>query len=126
MRDDGNQLDGNHLAVQKRKQLFFENDQSLLSDEFYRKSFFPEYLSGLNFESDASALELIDAKGSPLHSCSLSRLFALAEQIVNKTGKGCPGMKSFSVVLEKPIWLSPLTFTRCCSRSASSNEKNLA
>ena len=39
------------------------------------ESFFPEYLSGLNFESDASALELIDAKGSPLHSCSLSRLF---------------------------------------------------
>lgn len=111
-----------HLAkilIENRNghQVFFQHDPSGQTDQFFESGFYPEYLSELK-PADAGPLLAFRASLSRLDSMAilckvgilaLFRLFSLAEQIVSGKGKNTPGGKSCSIILEREIWLYPLT-----------------
>ena len=119
----------------KGKFRFFEHDQSGLTDEFFSEMVYPGYLETLSRDTDTgplltfrSQLALFDpvVMFSKVAIMALYRLFSLVEQVVSGMGKDSPGGKSCSIVLDKPVWLFPLSLwlvSRRSYRAASSLRK---
>ena len=100
------------------KTIFFEYDQSGLTDEFFSQMVYPGYLETLNKETDAGPLLAFRSNlmrfDSTVMFCkvaiiALYRLFSLVEQVVIGPARKSPGGKSCSIILDKPIWLYPLS-----------------
>lgn len=108
------------FSERKQKESFASSNTIKVGSptNFFSEMVYPGYLETLSRDTDTgplltfrSQLALFDpvVMFSKVAIMALYRLFSLVEQVVSGMGKDNPGGKSCSIVLDKPIWLFPLS-----------------